>query len=355
MLIIISILFLGTPVSKSIGRLFSITIILSLIFFLTNNILTFYITYEFTILPVGLIVLLWGTQPERIRSLFYLSIYRVIRAFPLIFLLFSYPTYLIEVKFFSNFLLSLGIRFTFLVKIPLFGLHLWLPKAHVEAPSLGRIILAGLLLKLGSWGLIILSEFIFLLGKPIFVLSILGITIGSLIAITQSDSKSLVAYSSVCHMNFIIAVFVYMPSLIKRFRVIIMFAHGVTSSYIFWITGVIFYKKYTRQIIYLGGLTMMSSSMIIITTILFFTNFGVPPSLTFLQEISYVIYIVRLSYFISLIVGIYLIIVCYYSLYYLNLFNMPANFEGTDRVSDNYTPLLGVFLSFNWLILSCII
>lgn len=324
-------------------------------FFSTRNIIFFYITFETTILPVGLIIIFWGSQPERIRALFYMVLYRVIRAFPLIFCLLISPFDRLEFKIFFRTFLIWGLSLTFLVKIPLFGLHLWLPKAHVEAPSLGSIVLAGLLLKLGAWGLINLGEFIRPTKNFLWLISCLGIVRGAIVATIQRDSKRLVAYSSVCHINFIVLIFLFLPPLLKGTRVIIIFAHGITSSFIFWVTGIIFYLKYSRQLIFLGGIISIRSSLLTLTTILFFTNFGVPPSITFFQESSYILFLLRISLPILLIIILYLIIVCYYRLFYLNLFSLNSNRRIKSNLIIETIPIFGGVFSFNVFLLSTII
>lgn len=282
-------------------------------------------------------------------------LYRVVRAFPLIFCLLVSPLDSLDIKIFLRGFLVWGLRITFLVKMPLFGVHLWLPKAHVEAPSLGSIVLAGLLLKLGSWGLLNLGDFIITQTSILWGLAYLGMLGGRLVATCQRDRKSLVAYSSVCHINFIVLIFLIMPCSIKATRVIIIFAHGVTSSFMFWITGVIFYLKYSRQLLFLGGILGIRSSLGILTTVLFFTNFGVPPSITFFQESSFIIFLVGLSFPTIFLVGGYLIVVCYYSLYYLNLFSLSHSSRKRRRVISERVPLWRVLFSFNVLLLTCCI
>lgn len=120
-----------------------------------------------------------------------------------------------------------------MVKIPVFGFHLWLPKAHVEAPSLGSIILAGLLLKLGAWGIFRVLPLHLSLLSFFEVLSLRGIISAAASAGLQSDRKALVAYSSVCHLNFILYVFFSYSTFSLSWSCLIMVAHGVTASLIF--------------------------------------------------------------------------------------------------------------------------
>lgn len=161
-------------------------------------------------------------------------------------------------------------------------------------------------------------------GGGLWLISSLGMVGGALLSTIQRDRKRLVAYSSVCHINFIVLIFVFMPPLIKGGRVLIILAHGVTSSFMFWITGLMFYLNYSRQLVFVGGVFSLRRALGILTTVLFFTNFGVPPSSTFFQESSFLSFL-RGTFFPSrvLLIG-YLLIVCYYSLFYLNIFYLES-------------------------------
>lgn len=191
-------------------------ILISLIlFFSSSNIFLFYLFFELRLIPVLLLILGWGYQPERLQAGLYLFFYTLLASLPIlvsIFILYeNFFTLRFEILKFINIksgYLFIFICSVFFVKIPIFFLHLWLPKAHVEAPVSGSIILAGVILKLGGYGLIrVLPIFTLLIQKIsiLFSISLVGGVIVSFICIRQRDIKSLVAYSSVSHIGIVLA------------------------------------------------------------------------------------------------------------------------------------------------------
>lgn len=146
----------------------------------------------------------------------------------------------------------------FLVKLPLFSVHLWLPKAHVEAPVAGSIILAAILLKLGGYGLarmVIMFNYINkLLVAPIVSVAIIGGVVTSIICLRQTDIKSLIAYSSVGHIGLIVAGILSNSKLGIQARLAIMIAHGLRSSAIFCIANINYGITSTRRILLTKGI-----------------------------------------------------------------------------------------------------
>lgn len=181
--------------------------------FVTLSFFSFYIYFECRILPVFFLIYGWGYQPERVFSSLYFFFYTLFSSLPLLILIFSLNNLLGYFYFYidfssENLFLFFFFIFSFLVKLPIFFFHLWLPKAHVEGPTIGSIILSGVILKLGGYGLIrVLYIFTSLVNCYSFffiTLSLIGALYVGLFCLLQSDSKVLVAYSSVSHISLVI-------------------------------------------------------------------------------------------------------------------------------------------------------
>jgi len=193
--------------------------------------------------------------------------------------------FLIVDNFFFWIFLFLG----FSVKVPILPFHIWLPEAHVEAPTPGSVILAGILLKLGTYGILrflVGSFFIVVLNlfPFLFSISFFGLFYPSIIALTQMDIKKVIAYSSISHMNFSLIGFFsnFFLGLMGSF--FMMFGHSITSSALFFGIGVIYDRYKTRLLLYLGGLFTF---MPFFSTLYFFfilSNFGFPGTINFVGE-----------------------------------------------------------------------
>lgn len=310
-------------------KIFLRLLLVLILFFISLDLLIFYFFFEIRIIPTFFLIIYWGRNLERIRAAFYLIIYILIISFPLLVYIFDMYRYSWRIKFnLINLILkyyslriwgNLIIFMAFYIKIPIYLFHIWLPKAHVEAPVYGSIILAGVLLKIGSYGII---RFIEILGNKIvnnnyliFRVSIVGRILTSLICLVQLDIKILVAYSSVVHINLILCRMVIISKLRILGAYIIIVAHGLCSSGIFYIVNLYYERSMRRLLVLNKGIISKLPNITLWWFILCVSNFSYPFSLNFLRELLILIVIVNWD----LILIIYLIIICFirraYSLY----------------------------------------
>lgn len=264
-----------------------------IVFFTTKNIWFFFMYFEFSIIPILLIVILKGNQPERLEAGIRLLLYTFTARTALFFSILNLYSKINSWNFINVTIVSWEIIIlmiiAFLVKLPIWRIHIWLPKAHVEAPVGGSIILAAILLKLGVYGLyrLILIRVPEFKSRRTIIASIglVGILIRAIICFISTDLKVLIAYSSVSHISPILLILINFNSLRLTNVIILSLSHGFTSSLIFFTGNLIYINRKTRLLIIQKG-NILSNSLV--TLILFWRiiiNLAVPPFFPFFSEV----------------------------------------------------------------------
>nr|QWK45003.1 NADH dehydrogenase subunit 4 [Analipus japonicus] len=270
-----------------------------LLVFTCVDLLFFYIFFEAVLIPMFLVIGIYGSRERKIRAAYMLFIYTLLGSlFMLIGVLYIYlfagSTHfevlnMIGFSPYTQRWLWLAFFASFAAKVPMLPVHIWLPEAHVEAPTAGSVILAGILLKLGSYGFLRFSLGLFPLASIyftplVFSLSVFGVVYTSLTAIRQTDLKRLIAYTSVAHMNLVV-IGLFTGTVIGIEAAIVQsLSHGFVSSALFLSIGVLYDRWHSRVVTYYGGLTHTMPIFIII--FLFFTmaNLGLPGTSSFVGE-----------------------------------------------------------------------
>jgi NADH:ubiquinone oxidoreductase subunit 4 (subunit M) len=288
------------------------------LFFSTIRFFFFYFFFELSIVPIILIVLGYGYQVEKIGSVYYLIFYSFFTFFPFLFIYFLYDFFIILVyfDFYVSFEFFFILIFGFLIKFPIYFLHFWLPKVHVESPTSGRILLAGLVLKLGVVGL---SRSLFCISFYcsyfFFFISILGIVLCSLFCIFQCDIKSIIAYSSVVHISFLLFRFSCFLLFCKSSGFLISLIHGYVSTILFFLVGEFYGIGFRRIIYYFVGFFCWNIFFCLFFSFFLFLNCGFPFSLSFFSEFfGIALFFLFYNYFILFFL-IYFLLSFYYSIY----------------------------------------
>lgn len=267
--------------------------------FSVTDLLLFYIAFESVLIPMFIIIGVWGSRERKIRAAYFFFMYTLfgsvllLLAIIYIFNRFGTTDYetliLVNFSFAEQKILWFAFFLSFAAKVPMLPVHIWLPEAHVEAPTAGSVILAGILLKLGSYGFIRFSLPFFpdacIFYTPlVLTLCVVGVVYTSLTAIRQTDLKRIIAYTSVAHMNLVVMGIFSFNLIGIEGAILQSLSHGFVSSALFLLIGVVYDRHHTRMVKYYSGLVHTMPLFTILFLIFTMANIAVPGTSSFVGE-----------------------------------------------------------------------
>nr|YP_010400715.1 NADH dehydrogenase subunit 4 [Cottus koreanus]UQS79379.1 NADH dehydrogenase subunit 4 [Cottus pollux] len=297
-----------------------------------TEVIMFYVMFEATLIPTLILITRWGNQTERLNAGVYFLFYTLAGSLPLLVALlllqnntgtlslltlqYSNP---VELSSYAHELWWAGCLLAFLVKMPLYGMHLWLPKAHVEAPIAGSMILAAVLLKLGGYGMmrmvVMLEPLTKELSYPFIVFALWGVIMTGSICLRQTDLKSLIAYSSVSHMGLVVGGILIQTPWGFSGALILMIAHGLASSALFCLANTSYERTHSRTMLLARGLQMVLPLMTAWWFIASLANLALPPLPNLMGELMIITSLFNWSWWTIVLTGAGTLITASYSLY----------------------------------------
>jgi len=297
--------------------------------FCALDLFVFYVFFEGVLIPMFLIIGVWG-GPRRVYSAFKFFLYTlagsVLMLLGILAIYFQAETSDIRVLL-TTYLppgmqtwLWLAFFASFAVKVPMWPVHTWLPDAHVEAPTAGSVILAGVLLKMGGYGFLRFSLPMFPLASElftplVFTLSVVAVIYTSLVALAQEDMKKLIAYSSVAHMGFVTAGTFSVTQQGIEGAIIQMLSHGVVSAALFLIVGVVYDRIHSRQIARYDGLVERMPQYAVVFMVFMLASVGLPGTSGFVGEFLVLVGLFQVDTWVALLCASGMVLGAAYMLY----------------------------------------
>ena len=357
LLVLLSILSVNQDHGSSKGFLGSIMLLQGSVngVFLAGDLISLFIFFEALLIPMYFLMGIWGGENKRYATIKFIlytvfgsifilagTIYTGVLSFQ------SSGAFALDFDSIANIsmtsnqskVLFLLFTFGFLIKVPLFPLHTWLPDAHVEAPTAGSILLAGVLLKVGAYGILRVSipfftegflEYQFLIA----FLSVFGIIYGAIVAIVQIDIKKLIAYSSISHMGFVMLGISAGRYLSLEGAVIQMINHGITSGALFMLVGFLYERRHTRNISSFGGIKITMPKYAAIFLFTSFASIGLPGLNGFVGE--FMILMVSYDHYkvLTSIAAFGVVLAAIYMLWaYQRIFTGPISNDKNENLND---------------------
>nr|UNA68611.1 NADH dehydrogenase subunit 4 [Leptocorisa chinensis] len=314
-----------------------VLLFLLILTFSTSNLFMFYLFFESSMIPTLFLIFGWGYQPERFVAGLYLLFYTLFASFPLLVSIFYiYNNYFTLFYFLIlldnlNFYVYLSLIMAFLIKMPLVFFHFWLPSAHVEAPVSGSMVLAGILLKLGGYGLYRVFLFLkvcSLINNFFITLSLFGGVLVSFLCLYQVDMKSLIAYSSVAHMGLVICGIMTCSSFGFEGSLVLMIGHGLCSSGLFSLANISYERSHSRSFLVNKGFITIMPSISMFWFLFSINNMSSPFSLNFFGEVLLINSILSWSSMTMLLLAFSSFLSCCYSIYLYSITQHGSVYSG---------------------------
>ncbi|GMQ93776.1 MAG: NADH-quinone oxidoreductase subunit M [Acidimicrobiia bacterium] len=324
--------------------------------FLALDLFVFFAFFEIVLIPMYMLISMWGSENRAYASLKFVLFTAVGSAFLLASIVslgvltgdqlgtiadFDFRNMLqVDLSSTTGLLLFLGFGIAFAIKVPLFPFHTWLPDAHTEAPTAGSVILAGVLLKMGTYGFLRFNLTLFPqaavdLAIPLAILGVIGVVYGAAVAIVQPDIKRLIAYSSVSHMGFIVLGTFALTSQGLSGSVVLMISHGLTTGALFLLIGMIYERTHTRKIADYGGLAKVMPVYAGIFLFSAFASAGLPGLSGFVGEFTILIGSYLTLPVLTIIAGSGVILAAIYLLWaYERVFTGPVTNSKLEALKD---------------------